>query len=98
MLFISFKLSRRVEASRGISGTECIIVKIILKKFEPPLAGIFHVVLITRFSIYDTSESFDECGVKNLIEFAQFRYGGQKSRNQKISFFSQTTSEKGHAL
>ena len=87
MLFISFKLSRRVEASRGISGTECIIVKITLKKFEPPLAGIFHVVLIARFSIYDTSESFGECGVKNLqtqtlIEFAQFRYDGQKSRNQ----------------
>lgn len=87
MLFISFKLSRRVEASRGISGTECIIVKIILKKFEPPLVGIFHVVLIARFSIYDRSESFSECGTKNLqtqalIEFAKFRYDGQKSRNQ----------------
>lgn len=78
MLFISFKPSRRVEASRGISDTKCIIVKIILKKFELPLfVDVFNVVLIVRFSICDIS----------LIKLGQqFQQFGFNSHTLHVSF------------
>jgi hypothetical protein len=49
MLFISFKPSRRVEASRGTSDTKCTTVKMILKKFNPLYVSYVEVSYVIVF-------------------------------------------------